>query len=378
VWDTAADNWSPAGALYADGLNVIFDDSGNASSPILIPSPVAPNTVTVNTTNNAYTLTAGLSGNAMLAKRGPAALTLEGAHTHAGATIVEDGTLHLAGSLAASSVTIGKDAVLQQAAGSVIDGAEVSLTVQGKAWLRGANTYGGETVAGVAGQYDHDTTVCHDLALGSTAGGTTVVGGHAQYHNRVILASGVTVTGERLTLSAGGRVALAYTNDSGSATWDGDIVTAPGSLAYLNSNRSGGTLIVGAPGTGATITGAADIQFREAGAIVCNSRIDMPGLSVIRNNNGVLRLNSTNNVMRQFQIAEGTLRLGADNQLPADVILSMGKGDANTGNKAYLDLNGHSLTIGGFVETHYDAFTGVDIVRQCVTSALPATFIVGG
>ena len=382
LWDFTADNWAPEGMLYTNGLNVIFDDSGAAADPVTIPAPVAPNSVTVNTTNNAYTLSAGgsagLSGDAWLVKRGPAALALTGLHTHSGATAVEAGILHLDGSLSASPLTLGKDAVLQQDAASVIAGETVSLIVQGKAWLRGANTYGGETVAGVAGEYDRDITVCHNLALGSAAAGTTVVGGHASYHNRVTLAPGITVTGETLTLTGSGRSALAFTNASGTATWDGDIVTAPGSLAFINCNQRDGNLIIGTPGTDAVIRGDADIQFRELGTIVCNSRIELPGRTVARNNSGLLLLNSTDNVMGTFQIAEGTLRLGADNALPHTVTLSMGKGDSNPSNKAYFDLNGRMQAITRFVESHYDAFTDSQAGCQCITSTLPATLIFSG
>jgi len=379
LWDFTSDNWAPEGLRYADGLNVIFDDSGIADAPITLSAPVAPNSVTVNTTHNAYTLNAegsvGLSGDAMLVKRGPATLILEGTHTYSGATTVEEGTLHLKGSLGASSMTIGKNAVLQQDADSVIAGDMASLIVQGKAWLRGANTYGGETIAGVAGEHDHDITVCHNLALGSTEAGTTVVGGHDSYHNRVTLAPGITVTGETLTLTGNGRSSLAFTNAAGTATWDGDIVTTPGSRAFINCNQRDGNLIIGTPGTEAVIRGDADIQFRELGTIVCNSRINLPGRTVARNNSGILLLNSTNNVMATFQIAEGTLRLGADNILPQTVTVSMGKSDNNLSNKAYLDLNGHTQIISRFTESHYDAFTDSQAGRQCITSAIPATLI---
>ena len=266
-----------------------------------------------------------------------------------GATAVENGTLHLEGSLSATPLTLGKDALLQQ-----------------------------DATSGIAGEYDRGITVCHNLALGSTDAGTTVVGGHVSYHNRVTLAPGITVTGETLTLTGNGRAALAFTNASGTATWDGDIVTAPGSLAFINCNQRDGNLIIGTPGTDAVIRGDADIQFRELGTIVCNSRIELPGRTVARNNSGLLLLNSTDNVMATFQIAEGTLRLGADNALPQTVTLSMGKGDSNPANKAYFDLNGHSQTITRFVESHYDAFTDSQAGCQCITSTLPATLIFEG
>lgn len=382
VWDFSAANWSPEETLYEDGLNVIFDDSGSAATPVTIPAPVAPNTVTVNTTNNAYTLTAtgsaGLSGDTWFVKRGPAPFTLDGTHAHTGATAIENGTLNLTGNLTASSLTIGKDASLHQDAASVISGETVALTIQGNAWLRGANTYGGATVVGVAGEHSHDTTVLHNLALGTTDAGTTVIGGHASLYNRLTLAPGITLTGETLTLTGAGRAALAYTNTSGSATWDGDIITAPSALAFISCIASGGTLIVGAPDTEAVITGSADIQFRESGNIICNSRILLPGRTVIRNNSGLLLLNATNNVMNAVQIAEGILRLGADNALPDTVTISMGKSDNNTGNKAYFDLNGRTQAISRFNESHYDAFTSAQAGCQCITSTLPATLIFTG
>jgi hypothetical protein len=99
---------------------------------------------------------------------------------------------------------------------------------------------------------------------------------------------------------------------------------------------------------------------------------------VARNNSGILLLNSTDNVMGTFQIAEGTLRLGADNVLPQTVTLSMGKGDINPSNKAYFDLNGRTQAITRFVESHYDAYTDGQAGCQCITSTLPATLIFSG
>ena len=380
VWDDTTANWSPT--LYADGLNVLFDDTGAAGSPITIPSPVAPNTVTIDTTSNTYTLdatgTTGLSGDAWVFKDGTASFTLDGTHIHSGSTLVRDGTLNLLGNITASPLVISKNAILDQSADSVISGANVSLTLQGKANLRGANTYGGETTIGLLGEIDRDTTIYHDHALGATSGGVTVIGGNGSYHNRLILTQGITVTGKSLTLFANGRSSLSYSTTSGSATWDGDIITAPTSIAFIHCTHAGGTLFLGTPGTEAIITGHADLSFRDSGLIVCNNRIRLPNNAIVRDNNGTLQINSTNNVMGALTIAEGTVWLGADNALPVTVNITMGKPDANAGNKAYLNLNGHTQTIATFTERHYDPFTDGNIGCQCITSAPPATIIFDG
>ena len=374
-WDLGTANWSPSEILFANDLSVVFDDSTSVLN-VIIPGPIEPSRVTVATTNNLYTLsatgTAGLSGSASLAKSGPAELTLAGNHSHAGLTSISQSTLTLTnGTLTSSSISIATNANLNQTADSVIAGAGVSLTIQGTASLRGANTYGGETFVGAFGIYNRNTTLYHNEALGSTSGGTTIIGGDGSLHNSLFLAPGVTVTNETLTIAGNGRASLAFPS-AGSATWDGDIIAASGA-SYINCNQRGGTLYIGAPGTAATISGGNQIQFREDGTIVLNSRINLPGQQIVRDNTGTLVINSTNNVFARVRVAEGTVRLGADNALPPTVILDMGKGDANAGNKAYFDLDGHHQTITNIVEAHHDAFTGTDIGRQYITSALPAT-----
>ena len=380
AWDFATANWDPATILFSDTLNVVFNDTG-ISTNVAIPAPVAPSIVTVAATNNHYTFaatgigTAGLSVSAALVKSGPASLTLEGLHNHVSATVIDQGTLHLTnGTLAASSVSISTGAHLEQAADSVIAGESVQLTIQGTAALRGANTYGGETRVGALGWSNRNTTVYHNLALGSTAGGTTVIGGHGNYHNSLLLAPGVTVTGETLTITGNGRASLAF-NSPGEATWDGDIIAATGS-SYINCNQRDSTFYIGTPGTAATISGGNQMQFRESGTIILNSRLNIPGQQIIHDNDGTLIINSTNNLTSRLRISEGTVRLGADNALPASTILDMGKSDANYGNKAYFDLNGHSQTIAGIIELHHHPFPFADAGRQHITSDLPAILTV--
>ena len=377
-WDTATANWTPAGFLFADSFNVTFDDTGDASAPVAIPAPVTPSFVTVNTADKHYTLAAtgpdglpGLSGSASLVKTGPAPLTLTGNHSHAGATTASQGTLILTnGTLAATPISLSTNAHLNQSADSVIAGDTTTLIIQGTADLRGANTYSGETLVGALGTYDRHTTVHHPLALGSTAGGTTVIGGHGNYHNSLLLAPGVTVTGETLTIAGSGRASLAF-NGAGTATWDGDIIATTGS-SYINCHQRGSTFYIGTPGTSATISGGNQMQFREDGNIVLNSRIDIPGQQIIRDNGGTLIINSTNNLFTKLRISEGTVRLGADNALPASVAVDMGKSDANYGNKAYFDLDGHNQTIADIIENHYDTFPLASAGRQHITSATPA------
>ena len=375
-WDTVTANWAPAGAIFNDSFNVTFDDTGDASSPVSIPAPVAPSIVTVATAEKHYTFSAtgshGLSGSASLIKSGSAPLTLTGNHSHAGTTSIGGGTFTLTdGTFAASPISIATNAHLNQSADSVIAGAGVSLTIQGTADLRGANIYDGETFVGALGISNRNTTVHHPLALGSTNAGTTVIGGHGSLHNSLLLANGVTVTNETLTIAGNGRASLAF-NSAGSATWDGDIIAGSGA-SYINCHQRGSTFYIGAPGTAATISGGNQMQFREDGTIVLNSRINLPGQQIVRDNSGTLVINSTNNAFGRLRISEGTIRLGADNALPASVILDMGKSDANTGNKAYFDLDGHHQTITNIVEAHHDPYPIETAGRQWITSALPAT-----
>lgn len=373
VWDTTTANWSTG--TYADNNVVLFDDTGSDAPPVDIAAgTVAPFSVTVDTSVKAYTIGGAgrIGGSGGLTKSGTNTLTLTGTNMYSGTTSVNAGTLTLNGSLSNSSVIVASGAVFSENAGGGIAGDAVAVTSYGTATLSGVNTYGGATTVGLIGISNAYLTVNHNQALGSTAAGTTVNGGHTSFsfENKLFLGRDVTVTGETLTLSSvsGGRAALHYNQTSGSGTWNGPIVVPSlSSDAYLWSDKSGGTLVLGGSPSD-TITGSnGTLTVRGAGMIVINSRLSLGTTLLTRNDPGACTINSTGNTWGRTSLAEGTLILGASDALPPATKLTLGKGMVA---RAVLDLNGHSQQIGGLAES------GMPGSAQQILSSSPATLVV--
>lgn len=372
VWDTATANWSAG--VYSDNTRVVFDDTGSDSPAVTIaPAAVAPYAVVVDTATKSYTIGgAGITGACGLTKTGAAGLTLAGTHAYTGVTDVQAGSLTLNGALDGSSLTVAHGAAFSETASGTIAGATAGVTCIGAATLAGANTYGGETVVGVAGISNITLTVGHNQALGSTAVGTRVIGGTpANFNNSVALANGVTVSGETLTLdSATGRARLVYSAGSGSAMWDGDIVLSSGGANYLSCDSSGGTLFVGASAED-TVSGAnRGISVRGSGTTVINSTLQIGTGGITRDDPGTCLLNAAAHQFGNSTINQGTLRLGADNVMPHTIVVTIGK-SGNTAD-ATLDLNGHDQRLAGVADMHYAAGNG----KQLIVSDTPATLTI--
>jgi len=370
AWNTTAANWSPIN--YIEGVAVLFDDTGSASPAVNIsPAAVAPGSVTINTSVKSYTIGgAGIGGAGGLTKAGSTTLTLSGANTYSGETAVNGGTLTLSGSLSNSSISVANKATFTQQAAGAIAGEAAGVTCLGTATLAGANSYGGETVIGAAGISNIVLNANHNRALGSTAGGTTVVGGTPlNFENKLVLGNGVTITGETLTLaSANGRAGLRY-NSAGTGMWDGDIVFT-GGMNYLGSDNGSGTLVIGSTSDD-TVTGADQgVSVRGGGTVIINSTLNLGTGTLMRDDSGTLLLNTATTNIGNTSVVQGTLKWGVSEALPANRTLSVGKGPAAA--NATLDLNGKNQTVAGVADQHYAAGTGT----QRILSATPATLTV--
>ncbi len=372
TWDTATANWNLG--VYADNMAVRFDDSGSDTPAVNIsPVAVTPHSVTVDTSARSYTLGgAGITGNSGLTKSGTTALTLSGACSYTGATLLNAGSLALSGSLDGSSITVANGTTFTQSASGAIRGAGAAFTCRGTATLAGANTYGGITMIGVGGTANITLTATHAQALGSTNAGTTVIGGTSTTENRLILgAAGITITDETLTLSGTpGRTGMHYTPGSDSGTWDGNIVL-DGGLCYLNASSPNGTLVIGASSDNFITGTAANINMRGNGTLSVNSRLAIGSTTLQRDDSGTCVINSTGNVWGATAVVQGTLRLGISEALPATTTLTLGK-NAAINNQAAFDLNGNTQTISGLIEQHTMGAGGL----QRIVSAVPATLTV--
>ena len=295
---------------------------------------------------------------------------LSGANTYGGATLAKAGTLTLTGSLANSRVIVSYGATFSEGANAVIAGANVVFTNYGTATLAGSNTFGGVTSVGVSGISNIVLYVNNDKGLGSPAGGTVVVGGTtANFDNKVVLGTGVTVTDETLTLaSSTGRAGLRYNSGSGTATWDGNIVFT-GGWNYLGSDTAGGTLVVGASADDTVTSANQGFSVRGFGTVVINSTLSLGSGGIMRDDPGTLQLNAVNTDIGNSSVVQGTLKLGVANALPPSRTLTIGK--SGSVGAAVFDLNGMDQTISGLVEAHY-AGSGT----QRIISSGPATLTV--
>jgi len=140
-WDVGTYvNWTNAGAnaTFNQGDVVTFDDTGNASSAIVLNGALVPNGLTINSTQN-YTFggAGSITGTTGLTKLGTGTLTLAntGANNFSGNTVVSAGTLQINNTLSNSAnVTVQSNATLA-VAGNLTTG---TLTINSGGTLTGS------------------------------------------------------------------------------------------------------------------------------------------------------------------------------------------------------------------------------------------------
>ena len=113
-WNTTEQNWKDtpvtlaADILYQNAWPVVLDDSASGTGTILVTNTVAvsPASVVVDVTAKSYTISgSAITGGTTLTKSGRSTLTLNGVNTYTGDTVVNAGTLAVAGGGAIYSPT---------------------------------------------------------------------------------------------------------------------------------------------------------------------------------------------------------------------------------------------------------------------------------
>jgi len=120
-------------------------------------------------------------------------------------------------------------------------------------------------------------------------------------------------------------------------------------------------------------------SFRDAGTTILNSRFEMPKANFNRDDRGTLIIRSSDNKVAGIGFLEGNIRLETDAAFVTPPPMNIGKGTENTGNKATLDLNGHTLALSRITDQHWDGFNGTsDEGYQRILCDAPSTLIVNG
>ena len=320
TWDiTTANNWTVEGVptTYADPKQVVFSDSATGQTNVTISGIVQPESVTLNTTTNPYTITSSagnnLAGNVRFGKRGPGAVSLAGgANANTGVTTLRGGTL-----IVSTLANGGSPSDIGAASG-----AAANLVFNG-----GALQY-----IGGAASIDRLFTV------GTSGGAIDVAGTGALTLNNsgnVSLGGTLTLTGSTAdtntlvsTLIAGGGL-----NKSGSGTWVltgantfGGVTTIGNGVLQIGAGGGSGTL-----GGGSVINNAA-LVFNRSGTVTTSGAISGTG-TVTKEGTGTAVLLANNSYAGGTAISAGTLQLG--NGGPSGSLNSVG----SILNDSVLDFN---------------------------------------
>ena len=219
-----------------------------------------------------------------------------------------------------------------------------------------ANTYTGTTTVNSMGTSATLPVllVAHNNALGTTGSGT-IVNGTATTGNgsQLMLANGITVTDETLTLnatSAGYRASL-ITAANGTGIWDGNVVlTGTGGLVGFNTNGATSNLTVGSSSADTITSTTAGLMVRGTGIGTVNSAINVGTGGIFKTDAGTWEITSGNNDFTgAVNIAFGTLSfgtiadIGANSSIGAGSTISLGQNSASpTGTLRFTGASGGS------------------------------------
>ncbi|EIE1669301.1 autotransporter-associated beta strand repeat-containing protein, partial [Salmonella enterica] len=312
-----------------------------------------------------------ISGSGKVEKSGDDALTLSGANTYTGGTLISDGTLVASNVEALGTGDVTDNAVLELNTGGDFDNAisgsgQVEKSGDGTLTLSGSNTYtGGTTIndgtliatsvdALGSGDVTDDATLelntggTFDNAIGgsgnvvksgadtltlsgsnSYTGGTTISGGTLVASNVEALGTGDVTNNATLELNTGGDF-INNIGGTGRVEKSGDdTLTLSGSNTYTGGTLiNGGTLVasnVEALGTG-DVTDNATLELNTGGDF--DNAISGSG-QVVKSGDDVLTLSGSNTYTGGTTISGGTLI--------ASNVDALGTGDVT--NNATLELN---------------------------------------
>jgi autotransporter-associated beta strand protein len=329
-WDNNAANldWSNAVTGAADyfvaGYYATFDNTGAANPPVL-NAPVSPAWTTINGNSN-YTFSgSGYINSGSLTNNSTGTVYVKTPNTYSGGTVINAGTVEV-------------DAGGAIGTGPVLD--------------NGALTYNG-----VNGS---------NPSLISGSGSVTVANGTQTWPAANSYAGGTTITAA--TLHLGTANAVPGGTVAGDVTANGTLDLA-GFNDTINGLSGGGTIdTLAGP---ATLTVGANGDSGSFGGIMQNTG---GTLNLVKTGGGVEVLGGANTYSGTTTIANGTLRLGANNAIPAGTTVTLG-GNGTTG---ILDLGGYNEQLAGLAAGSGAVGTGQIIGNSSTTAAATLTITNGG
>ncbi|EHL5831668.1 autotransporter-associated beta strand repeat-containing protein, partial [Salmonella enterica] len=359
-----------SGANSYSGGTLISDGTLVASNVEALGSGDVTDNATLEL-NTGGTFDNAISGSGKVEKSGDDALTLSGANTYTGGTLISDGTLVASNVEALGTGDVTDNAVLELNTGGDFDNAisgsgQVEKSGDGTLTLSGSNTYtGGTTIndgtliatsvdALGSGDVTDDATLelntggTFDNAIGgsgnvvksgadtltlsgsnSYTGGTTISGGTLVASNVEALGTGDVTNNATLELNTGGDF-INNIGGTGRVEKSGDdTLTLSGSNTYTGGTLiNGGTLVasnVEALGTG-DVTNDAVLELNTGGDF--DNAISGSG-QVVKSGDETLTLSGANSYTGGTTISGGTL--------VATNVEALGTGDVT--NNATLELN---------------------------------------
>jgi fibronectin-binding autotransporter adhesin len=257
--------------------------------------------VAIDTNAASFDQTIALTAARSLTKLGANTLTLSQANTYSGATIVNNGTLSLTGSLDGGGAisTMGTSVFSQTSTGVISGAATFTQGSTGTSSLAGTNTYTGVTNVNLG-----QLTISNAAALGTTDGNTVVAAGGrlAIFTAGLSVAEPLTITGTGTTATngainfGGGQTGMALT---GPITLDG--------AARIQADGSTGSTL-----SGGISLGANELTINTDGGAtqtINTTAITGTGGSLVKSGGGTLVLAVANSYTGATTVNAGTLSI---------------------------------------------------------------------
>ncbi|EBK2117997.1 autotransporter outer membrane beta-barrel domain-containing protein [Salmonella enterica subsp. enterica serovar Kentucky] len=341
--------------------------------------------------NTGGTFDNAISGSGQVVKSGDDVLTLSGANSYSGGTLISDGTLVASNVEALGSGDVTNDAVLELNTGGTFDNTisgsgRVVKSGDGALTLSGANSYSGGTlisdgtlIAGrvdVLGSGDVTDNATLELNTGGTfdnaisgsgqvvksgddvltlsgansySGGTLISDGTLVASNVEALGTGDVTDNATLEMNTGGTFDNVISGSGQVVKSGDDTLTLSGANSYTGGTLiSGGTLVatsVEALGSG-DVTDNAVLELNTGGTF--DNAISGSG-QVVKSGDKTLTLSGANSYTGGTTISGGTL--------VASNVEALGSGDID--NYASLQLNASGQFVTANLTTHDNAITAI-------------------